>query len=147
MLPVKNELPRSDVLFVYYDFETTQHTKFSENATEHIPILVCVQQFCSVCEMQGDIEMDRDRCGRKGQSFFDDPVKDLLSYFCEPRPWCNKVIAIAHNAKALDCQFILKRDIRLKWNPELILNGLTIISMKMQHSYSIFHFLLAHAFT
>jgi hypothetical protein len=46
MQPLKNELPRSDnVLFVFYDFETTQDTKFSENATEHIPNLVCVQQF------------------------------------------------------------------------------------------------------
>jgi hypothetical protein len=30
---------------LFYDFETTQDTKFSENATEHIPNLVCVQQF------------------------------------------------------------------------------------------------------
>jgi hypothetical protein len=50
------EFPRSDnVLFMFYDFETTQDTKFSENAIEHIPILVCVQQFCSTCEMQ-DLE-------------------------------------------------------------------------------------------
>jgi hypothetical protein len=43
------------------------------------------------------------------------------------------VIAIAHNAKAFDSQFILKRAIILKWTPELILTGLKIISMKMQH--------------
>jgi hypothetical protein len=36
----------------------TQDTKFSENATEHIPNLVCVQQFCSVCEMQDEIDID-----------------------------------------------------------------------------------------
>jgi len=49
MQPLKNELPRSDdVLFVLYDFETKQDTKFSENAAEHIPILVCAQQFCSL---------------------------------------------------------------------------------------------------
>jgi hypothetical protein len=36
--PLKNELPRSDdVLFVFYDFETSQDTKFSDNATEHVP--------------------------------------------------------------------------------------------------------------
>jgi desulfoferrodoxin (superoxide reductase-like protein) len=59
MQPLKNELPRSDdVLFVFYDFETTQDTKFSENATQHIPILVCIQQFCSICEMQEDKETD-----------------------------------------------------------------------------------------
>jgi hypothetical protein len=40
MQPLKNELPRSDdVLFVFYDFETTQDTKFSDNATVHIQFL------------------------------------------------------------------------------------------------------------
>ena len=42
-------------------------------------------------------------------------------------------MAIAHNAKAFDSQFIFKRAIFLKWNPQLILTGLKIISMKMQH--------------
>jgi hypothetical protein len=66
MRPLKNELPRSDkVLFVFYDFETTQETKFSENATEHIPNLDCVQKFCSVCEMQDDIDIDCERCGKR----------------------------------------------------------------------------------
>jgi len=52
MQPLENEFPRSDnVLFVFYDFETTQDTKFSENANEHIPILDCIQHFCSACEM------------------------------------------------------------------------------------------------
>jgi len=118
---------------VFYDYGTTQDTKFSENATQHIPILVCIQQYCSVCEMQEDIETDCDRCGRRRHSFYDNPVGDLLSYLCEPRPWCNKVVAIAHNAKAFDSQFILKRVILLKWNPQLILTGFKIISMKMQH--------------
>ena len=42
---------------LFYDFETTQDTKFSENTKEHIPILVCIQHFCSACEMQKDIEI------------------------------------------------------------------------------------------
>jgi len=134
MQPLKNELPRSDdVLFVFYNFETTQDTKFSENATEHIPILACAQQFCTACEMQDDIEMDCDRCGSRRHSFYDDPVGDLLSYLCEPRPWYKKVVAILHNAKAFDSKFIPKRAILLKWNPQIIVSGLKIIIMKMQH--------------
>jgi hypothetical protein len=66
MQPLKNELPRSyNVLFVFYDFETTQDTRFSEKATEHVPNLVCVQQFCSVCEMEDGIDIDCERCGKK----------------------------------------------------------------------------------
>jgi len=80
MQPLMNELPRSgDALFVFYDSETTQDTKFSGNATEHIPILVCAQQICTACEMQDNIEMDCDRCGRRRHSFYDGPVGDLLS--------------------------------------------------------------------
>ena len=38
MQPLKNVLPSSDgVLYVFYDFETTQNTRFSETAKEHVP--------------------------------------------------------------------------------------------------------------
>ena len=39
----------------------------------------------------------------------------------------------AHNEKAFDSQFILNRAIQMKWKPELILNGLKIVSMKIEH--------------
>ena len=58
---------------------------------------------------------------------------DLLTYLCEPRPWVSKIAAIAHNAKAFDLHFILNRAMELKWKPELITNGLKIISRKMEH--------------
>jgi len=56
-----------------------------------------------------------------------------LTYLCEPRPWANIILAIAHNAKAFDMHFILNRAINLKWKPELIKNGLKFIRMKMEH--------------
>ena len=72
-----------------------------------------------------------------GDAIHSTTVQWAICYLCEPRPWCNKVVAIAHNAKAFHSQFILKRAFLLKWNPQIILSGLKIISMKMQH----FHFL------
>ena len=83
--------------------------------------------------MSTDISEDCERCGRRKHSFWNDPIGDLLSYLCEPRPWVNKVVAIAHNAKAFDSQFILNRAIQMKWKPELILNGLKIVCMKIEH--------------
>jgi len=128
MEPLKNEVPSADnVLFIFFDFETSQDTKISETAKLHVPILVCFQQFCTACEMQDDYEQDCARCGKRQHSFFEDPVDDLLSYLCEPCPWCKKVAIIAHNAKAFDSLFILNRAIFLKWTPELILNGLKIV--------------------
>jgi len=58
---------------------------------------------------------------------------ELLSYLMEPRPWANKIIAIAHNASAFDLHFILNRAILLKWKPDQIMNGLKIMCMRMEH--------------
>jgi hypothetical protein len=89
MKPLNNELPRSDdVLFVFYDFETTQDTKFPDKANVQIPMLDCLQ-FCTACEIQDDIDVDCERCGRRRHSFFEDPVGHLSS-LCEPRPWCQR---------------------------------------------------------
>jgi len=57
----------------------------------------------------------------------------MLPYLCKPRPWTNKVVAVAHNAKAFDLHFILNRAVMLKWKPELIMSGLKIMCMKMEH--------------
>jgi len=118
---------------VFYYFGTTQDTRISDSATLHVPNLVCLQQFCSQCEMLADIDTDCERCGRRRHSFCEDPVGDLPSHLSEPRPWCERVIAIAHNARGFDARFILDRDILLKWTPKLILNGQKIISMTIHH--------------
>ena len=73
------------------------------------------------------------RCGRRKHSFWQDPVRDVVSHLTEPRTWANKIVSIAYNAKAFDHHFILNRAILLKWKPELIRNGLKIMCMKMEH--------------
>ena len=66
-------------------------------------------------------------------SFWADPVGDMLTYLCEPRPWVEKVVGLAHNAKAFDLHFNLNRAVLLQWQPEQIMNGLKIMCLKMQH--------------
>jgi len=61
----------------------------------------------------------------------------MLTYLCKPRSWANKIVAIAHNAKAFDLHFILNRAIMLKWKPKLIMSGLKIMCMKMEHLVSL----------
>ena len=133
MQPLKNALPSSDgVLYVFYDFETTQNTRHSETAKEHVPNLVCIQLFCSRCEGIEDCERECECYGARKHAFWEDPVGDLLKYLCEPRPWVRHVIAIAHNAKSFDLHFILSRAVLLKWRPELVMSGQKIILMKME---------------
>jgi hypothetical protein len=57
----------------------------------------------------------------------------MLTYLCEPRPWVKQIVAIAHNAKAFDLQFILDRAVFLKWRPEIIMNGQKIMCMTVEH--------------
>ena len=76
MQPLKNRLPRNDVLYVFYDFETTQNTEVTDCAKLHAPNLVCLQQFCSECETMTDIDADCGRCGKRRHAFWEDPVGD-----------------------------------------------------------------------
>jgi hypothetical protein len=64
--------------------------------------------------------------------FWDDPVRDMLTYLCEQRQWVTQIVAIAHNVKAFDMQFILDRAVFLKWRPEIIMNGQKIMRMKIK---------------
>jgi hypothetical protein len=44
MQPLKNVFPSSDrVLYVFYDFETTQTTRYSDNAKLHVPNLLRIK--------------------------------------------------------------------------------------------------------
>jgi len=95
--------------------------------TLHVPNLVCLQQFCSRCEDEEDIERNCVRCGKRKHSFLEDLVRSTQSYLCEPRPWVIKAVTTAHNVKSFDLLFILNRPVRLKWQPEVIMNGLKIM--------------------
>jgi len=120
-------------LFVFYDFEINKNNKYSASATVHVPNLVCLQQFCSRYENIQDMNIDYKPICTRMQAFWDDPVGDLLTFFCKPRPWCSKMVGIAHNAKAFDLRCLVNRAILLKWKPELILKWLKILFMKMEH--------------
>ena len=134
MRPLVNVPASSErVLYVFYDFENSQDTKHSDTTNEHVPKLVCLQQFCSKCENMSDIRQDCIQCGKRIHTFWDDPVGDMLIYLCESRPWAEKIVVIAHNAKAFDLHIILNRAVLMKWQVELITNGLKIICMRVEH--------------
>jgi len=59
----------------------------------------------------------------------EDPVGDTLSYLCEPLPWVKQIVAITHNVKFFDLEFILNRAIFLKRRPELIMKGIKVLYM------------------
>ena len=121
------------VLYVFYDFETTQDTKLSDRKKEQVSNLVCLQQICSKCENISDIEQDCIQCGKRTHSFWDDPVGDMLSYLYESRSWVERIVVIVQNEKVIDLQIILNRAILLKWQVELIMNGLKNMCIGVEH--------------
>ena len=121
------------VLYVFYDFETTQYTKRSDKASVNISNLVCLHKFCSKCENTADIEQDYVHCRKIKNSFWDNPVDDMLSYLFQSRQWAKKIIVIAHNAKAFDLHFILNRAFSPNSKLNLIINGMKIMSMRVEH--------------
>ena len=96
-------------------------------------IVFVYSSIVSKCEDVEDVERDCVQCGVRKHSFWDDPVGSMLSYLCEPCPWVNKVIAIAHKAKAFDLQIIKNRPILLRWRPERTMDGLKIMCVMMEH--------------
>ena len=58
---------------------------------------------------------------------------DLISYTFKSRPWADRIVAIAHNAKAFDFHFALNRLVWMKLLPELIImNGQKIMCLKVE---------------
>ena len=134
MRPLLNVPASSEhVLYVFLDFETKQDMKRSDRTNEHVPNLVSLQQFCSKCENISDIEQHCIQCGDLIHSYWDDPVGDMLSYLCESRPWVEKIVLFAHNAKAFELHFNLNRAIFLKWQVKLIMNGMKIMCIRLEY--------------
>ena len=93
MRPLKDMLSSAGdkVLYIFYDFENTLITTYSDKSTLHVRDLVCSQNFCECCE---DVEDgDSVRCGKREHSFWDVRFGDMLTYLSEPRPWANKIVA------------------------------------------------------
>jgi len=58
MKPLKDVLPDAsdEVLYVFYEFKTTQNTKYSDKASLHVPDLVCVCSFVRSSKMRKTVK-------------------------------------------------------------------------------------------
>ena len=135
MASLSDRAPRSDrVLYIFEDFETTQDTMCGNASFERVPNLVCVQQFCAMCVEDLGMDEDCQMCGMRKHSFLTDPIGDLISCTFKSRSWVDRLMAIAHSAKAFDLHFVLNRLVRMKLLPEhLILNGQKIMCLNVDN--------------
>ena len=62
------------------------------------------------------------------------PDGDLMSFVLKSRPWADRIVAIAHNAKAFDLLIVLNRLVQMKLLPELpVMNGQKIVCLKVEN--------------
>lgn len=125
--------PRNRAVFMFYDFETTQNKLHAHFVRAHAESSVRPADL-PVWEDDADVDVDCRRCGKRKESFWTDPVGDLISYVFKSRPWADRFVAIAHNANAFDLLFVLNRLVRTKLLPELrIMNGQKIMCLKVEN--------------
>jgi hypothetical protein len=80
------------------------------------------------------MDVDCRRCGIRKHSFWNDPVGDLISYTFKSRPWADRIVVMAHNAKAFGLHFVLNRLVRMNSLPKLlIMNGQKIMCLKVEN--------------
>jgi hypothetical protein len=85
-----------------------------------------------MCEDEVNMEVDSSRCGNRMLSSLSDPAGDLISHTFKSRPWTDRLVAIAHNAKAFDLLFVLNRLVKMML-PDLITNGQKIMCLKVEN--------------
>jgi hypothetical protein len=62
-------------------------------------------------------------------------LSDICIIYFRNSNLVSNIVVIDHNARAFASKFILTRAIQMKWKPESILNGLNIVSIKIEHMF------------
>lgn len=120
--------------FIFFDFECRQDTDVGDNQHgcifKHTPNLCVALRVCGECH-----DRPNEICGRCGIREHVFRGEGTLDKFCE---WLlgvdenhKGVIAIAHNAKAYDTQFIQEFCHRNGITPKVLMNGSKILSLSL----------------
>lgn len=139
MAPVTGEARRKKrvkgTLYVYFDLETQQNQlmRGTADVNIHVPNLCVMQQSCSTCIGQPEVQEFCGGCGIREKIFRVNPVKQFVDYVTSNFQTFNQVVCISHHGKAYDMQFILRYIVEEKnmAPPEIILTGSKIIMMSL----------------
>lgn len=124
---VKTKPTDAKFMYIFFDFECSQENQFNNqsNCFEHTPNYCVAQQVCYKCVENDDINTDCEVCGKRQRVFSGEKtLEDFMAYLCKSRPSFSKIVALAHNLKSYDGQFVLKHMVeKFKWVPEVIMSG------------------------
>lgn len=148
---VLKDLNKTDVLYIFYDFEATQEKGIQDDETTkiHVPNFCATGTVCTNCiDRYSEIEGCRKCDAKKRKIFKTNVVGDFVDYVLQASKKFKSVRCIAHNS--YDLQFILQYLIHEKKYdpPGLVMSGTKIMCLTLKHfkfidSLNFFHMPLA----
>ncbi len=122
-------------MLIFFDFETTQDTEIDENNKLHQANLCCANIVCFKCYLIEDENYECEICKQRNYTFFNDAqgscVTKLVKLCKKFHPDISQNFIFAHNFRGFDGHFVLRELIKKKEKIQPIMNGLKIISIKM----------------
>lgn len=133
------EIKEKQLLFVFYDFETTQSTPLHGDIgkIQHNVNFCVTQHVCGLCSHLDEIELGCGNCGTRMQIFGEgDIVNSFMHYLGEIEDKFNQIFVIAHNSQKFDGHWVLRHMYTHKdeWcltEDSLIMNGTKILQIKV----------------
>ena len=120
-------------LYVFFNTECTQDLERDDGAFVHVPNLICAQQICSKCEEVYDMNVDCEQCGKRTHVFWQEPVGKFIDYLWQYRPFADNIYISSHNSRGYNVQFLLRKFLELRWTPQLVMDGVKILSMDVEN--------------
>ena len=140
MQPLKPPSTDIEPTFIIFDLETQQSNEYQQTDLGplylHEPNLCIAYKFCEECQESVLVDKNYNTCSQCGPNRHTFEGPNTLSNFGE---WLytknrgsqvNPVIAIAHNARGFDSQFLINYLAERGYRPKIISKGQNIMQMK-----------------
>ncbi|KAK3922095.1 putative DNA polymerase [Frankliniella fusca] len=134
----KGKEKRLEVLTVYYDIETTQHTPVEgkPDTYEHIPNLLVSQAVCKECAHIPHNDYFCTVCQTRQRIFhsLDDPNLNVIGQFfdyLQSFKSKTKILLVAHNSRSFDGVFMVQEVVKRKLKCDITLQGAKILCMEV----------------
>jgi hypothetical protein len=63
----------------------------------------------------------------------EDPEGKIIDYLRQSRQFADKIYVISHNFRGYDAQFMIRKFLKLRWKPKLIMDGAKILSIIVEN--------------
>ena len=85
------------------------------------------------CEALDDLNVDCEQCSKRTHVFWQEPVGKFIVYPRQSRLFAEKIYILSHNSHGYDAHFLLRKFLKLRWTPQLIMDGNKILSMIVEN--------------